>query len=138
MHAVIRELECSRFSPDRYSAECDERGEVALGVLTVIGVLALVVGYVIWRRVMGKYRASSVETSHATADSAAVRQQMREEYEAKVAARDPDTLEASRDWHDNVGSSWRMEAGMALYVLGLFASLLFLIPLFLLFKALAS
>ena len=138
MHAVIEELECSRFSPDRNSAECDERGEVALGVLTVIGVLALVAGYVVWRRVVGKYQASSIETSHAVADPEAVRQQMREEYEAKVAARDPDTLEASRDWHDNVGSSWRVEAGVALYLLVLFGSLLLLIPLFLLFKALAT
>ena len=35
-------------------------------------------------------------------------------------------------------SSWRMEAGLALGILVLFGSLLLLIPLFLLFKALAQ
>jgi hypothetical protein len=138
MRVFIEELECSRYSPDRNIAECDERGEVALGALTVIGVLALVVGYVIWRRVMRRYRTSSNVRSHAAAHPESIRPQMRTEYEAKIAAGDPDSLEASRDWHDNVGSSWRMEAGMALYLLVLFGSLLFLIPLFVLFKALAS
>lgn len=139
MNAVIEEVDCTRFSADRDNPECDARGEAALGVLTIIGVLALVIGYVVWRRVMRKYEASHQSTASQTdAKQEAVLQQLREDYEANLEAHDADTLEASRDWHDNDGSSWRVEAGLALGILVLFASLLVLIPLFLLFKALAQ
>lgn len=88
---------------------------------------------------MRKYEANSQSAASQTdAEQEAVRQQLREDHEANLEAHDADTLEASRDWHDNVGSPWRMEAGLALGILVLFGSLLVLIPLFLLFKALAQ
>lgn len=139
MQAVIEEVECSRFSPDRGSPVCEERGEAAIGVLTVIVVLVLVVGYVFWRRLVGKYEATSRDTASQTdAEKDASRQRLQNEYEAKVESRDADTLEASRDWYDNAGSPWRVEAGLALGFVVLFGSLLVLIPLFLLFKSLAE
>lgn len=139
MHAAIAEVDCTRFSPDRGSPECDSRGEAVLGVLTILGALVLVIGYVVWRRLVRKYEAGSQATASQTdADQEEVRQRLRKDYEAKIEAEDADTLEASRDWHDNLGSPWRMEAGLALGIVVLFGSLLVLIPLFLLFKALAQ
>lgn len=60
------------------------------------------------------------------------------DYEASLEAGDADTVEASRDWHGNVGSSWRTQVGLALGILVLCGSLLVLTPLFLLFKAMAQ
>lgn len=139
MQAVIEEVDCGRFSPDRVSPVCEERDEAAIGILTVIVVLVLVVGYVLWRRLVRKYEATSRDMASQTdAENDASRQRLQDEYEAKVESRDADTLEASRDWYDSVGSPWRVEAGLALGFVVLFGSLLVLIPLFLLFKSLAE
>lgn len=135
---IIAAVDCSRFSPDRDSGVCGERTDAAVGVLTVVALLVLVTGSVVWRRVMRKHQMSfRGEPSHE-ADHKAGRERLRREYEAKLKAQDPTTLEASRDWYDNNGSPWRVEVGPALYMLILFGSLLFLIPLFLWFKALAD
>lgn len=67
-----------------------------------------------------------------------MRQRLLEDYLADLDSGHPETLEASRDWHDNEGTPWRVEAAMALGILILFGGLLVLIPLFLWFKRLAE
>jgi flagellar biosynthesis/type III secretory pathway M-ring protein FliF/YscJ len=139
MQGVIEEIDCSRFSSERGSAECEEQGNAGIGVLTIIVFLVLVTGCIFWRRVVRNYETTSQDTASPTdAEKEAARRRLQEEYQAKLDSRDADTLEASRDWHDNFGSSWRMEAGLALGLLVLFGSLLVLIPLLLLFKSLAE
>ena len=139
MQAVIENVDCSRYSSDRGSPVCEERGEAALGALAIIVVLVLIAGYVFWRRVTRRYGSTSADTEPRTdAEREAVRRRLEEEYEANVLIRDADTLEASRDWHDNLASPWRVQAGAALAFVVLFGSLLVLIPLFLLFKSLAQ
>ena len=50
----VREVNCSRYSPERTSPECEERAQIGLGIFVVVAVLFLAVGLVIWRRMMRK------------------------------------------------------------------------------------
>jgi hypothetical protein len=53
--SLAREVDCSRFSPDNGSRECEERLQTGMGAAVVLVVFFLVVGFVIWRWLMRKY-----------------------------------------------------------------------------------
>lgn len=48
------DLNCSRFSPERHTPECEERAQIGVGVFVVVAVLLLAVGFLLWRRMMKK------------------------------------------------------------------------------------
>lgn len=52
-----------------------------------------------------------------------MRQQRQEEYLERLASRDPDALESSRDFGDNDLTPWRVEVSVALGYLGMLALL---------------
>jgi hypothetical protein len=52
--AFVREVDCNRSSPDSNSPECEERAQTGMGVVVVAAVLFLVVGYIVWRRMLRK------------------------------------------------------------------------------------
>jgi hypothetical protein len=52
--AFVREVDCSRYSPDSGSPECEERAQTGMGVFVVGAVLLLTVGYFVWRRMLRK------------------------------------------------------------------------------------
>lgn len=52
---LVREVDCSRLSPDSGSPECEERLQTDVGVAVVVVVFFLVIGLVVWRWLMRKY-----------------------------------------------------------------------------------
>jgi hypothetical protein len=50
--AFVGEVDCNRSSPDSGSPECEERAQTGMGVVVVAAVLFLVVGYIVWRRML--------------------------------------------------------------------------------------
>jgi hypothetical protein len=47
--ALTSEVECSKYSPERFSQECQERGDFAAGLFFVIAIASLAVGWLWWR-----------------------------------------------------------------------------------------
>lgn len=134
---------CGRLGDDRYTAACEERGNVGLGVAVTVTALLLAVGVLWWRHLSMKNPASGTAEApkprgSTRADREAVLQQLREEYDKKLEERDPDVLEAARDWADNDGSPWRVDVFMSLALLVLFGSVLCLIVFFSAVKALVD
>lgn len=42
-------VDCSRYSSDRSNPECEEGGQIVIGIFAVAAVLVLAIGFIAWR-----------------------------------------------------------------------------------------
>ena len=101
----------------------------------ILAALSVLIGLLWMRHMSKKYRRTTTEPSgrhrDLKAEQEAAVHRLREEYEEKLDAGDPDVLETSRDWADNDGTPWRAEIGLSLGAL----VLIVIVPLLILFFA---
>lgn len=57
--ALTSGADCGKYSPERYSQECQERADVAAGIFFTVAIAALVVGWMWWRHKMKRVDAAS-------------------------------------------------------------------------------
>jgi len=67
--ATVRAVDCSRYSPDRSSPECEEGGQIVLGIFAVTAVLVLAVGFIAWRLWMRRMSKPSRDSDDRGASS---------------------------------------------------------------------